>query len=319
METEEINSLLAKHFAKETDSAEELIVLEWIKSNPEEYLSLKILWADSHVAPHQQLFSPDKTWEKVAGQIGFDEQSSLPLVKRKKTSYWLAAASIIAIISIALFFYATSSVTLSTQLAEVKNITLSDGTLVTLNENSSLSYPRYFFSKRNIELEGEAFFEVKHDAERPFKVQTKQFLVNVLGTSFLVKSLENTITVNVKSGKVAVKNRLSKDQLTLLGGEGAQLVSGTLQKQTLRDENYLAWKTKELSFTDIPLGEVFRTLENYYHVRITTDGTNPLNCKVTTKFKNETLEDVLKELELLFGFNHKTKDNTVSISAITCR
>jgi transmembrane sensor len=280
---------------------------------------LKILWADSHVAPHQQLFFADKTWGKVASQISFGEQSSLPLVKRRKTSYWLAAASIIAIISIALFFYATSSITLSTQLAEIKNITLSDGTLVTLNENSRLRYPRYFLSKRNIELEGEAFFEVKHDAERPFKVQTKQFLVNVLGTSFLVKSLENTITVNVKSGKVAVKNRLSKDQLTLLGGEGARLVSGALQKQPLRDENYLAWKTKELSFTDIPLGEVFRTLENYYHVRITTDGTNPLNCKVTTKFKNETLEAVLKELELLFGFSHKTKDNTVSISAITCR
>lgn len=318
METEQINDLLAKHFAKETNAEEERIVLEWIKSNPEEYLSLKILWADSHDTPQQQLFSPDRAWDKVSGQIGSGEVS-VPIIKIRKRNYWMAAAAILVMVSAGLFFYANSSVTVSTQMTEIKNITLSDGSLVTLNENSRLSYPRYFFSKRNIELEGEAFFDVKHEVERPFKVQTKQFLVNVLGTSFLVKSFENTMIVNVKSGKVAVKNKLSKDQLILLGGEGAQLVSGTLQKQTLRNENYLAWKTKELSFTDIPLEEVFSTLENYYHVRIITDGTDPVNCKVTTKFKNETLEEVLKELELLFGFTHKIKDNTVSISAITCR
>ncbi|SHE48985.1 FecR family protein [Pedobacter caeni] len=326
METEQINSLLAKHFAKETNTEEELILLDWIKSNPEEYLSLKILWADSHVSGHQQLFSSDQAWRKVSRQINFEAQpdvsegqSYVSLVKSKKTSYWLAAASIVLIISAALFFYTTSAVTITTQLAEIKNITLSDGSTVTLNENSTLSYPRYFLSKRNIELDGEAFFEVKHDVKKPFVVHTKQFLVNVLGTSFLVNSSEKNRFVNVKSGKVAVKDKISNTQLVLLAGQGARLQSGTLQMERLNNENYLAWKTKELNFTDSPLKEVFSTLENYYHVRITPDNTGSLNCKVTSKFKNETLADVLKELQLLFGFNYKITDNQVSISAITCR
>lgn len=319
METEQINDLLAKHFAKETNAEEELIVLEWIKSNPEEYLSLKVLWADSHVATHQQLFSSDKAWTKVSGQIGAREDAVLPAVKVRTHSYWMSAAAVLVIMSAALFFYTTSPVTVSTQMAEIKNITLSDGSMVTLNENSKVSYPRYFISKRNIELEGEAFFEVKHEAERPFVVQTKQLVVNVLGTSFLVNSAKNKPFVNVKSGKVAVKNKLTEDHLVLIAGQGAGLLSGTLQKKQLNNENYLAWKTKELAFTDNPLKEVFTTLENYYHVKITTDHTDPLNCKVTTRFKNETLEGVLKELKLLFGFNYKITGNQVSISAIICR
>lgn len=320
MEREQINDLLAKHFAKETNTAEELIVLEWIKSNPEEYFSLKILWADSHVVQNQQLFSTDKAWVKVAGQISPNEKSTVSLAKRRYTSYWIAAASIVVIISVGLFFYATSSVTVSTKSAEVKNITLSDGSRVTLNENSRMSYPRYFFSKRNVELvEGEAFFEVKHSIKKPFVVHAKQFLVNVLGTSFVVNCTENTMFVNVKSGKVAVKNKQSNDHLILLGGQGARYVSRTLQKETLHNENYLAWKTKELTFTDSPLREVFPTLENYYHVKITVDTTDSLNCNVSTKFKNESLEGALKELQLYFKFNYKITGNEVSISGIICR
>lgn len=318
METEQINNLLAKHFAKETSAEEELIVREWIKKNPEEYLSMKVLWADSSVVPERQLFALETAWHKVEDKIGARNAPASSLKRYGKINYWIAAAAMLLITGTSIFFYITSLVTVTTQSNQVKNITLSDGTSIALNGNSTISYPRYFISKRDVNLDGEAFFDVEHDAKKPFVVHTKQLLVTVLGTSFLVNSSEKGMGVKVKTGKVAVKDELSKRRLVLLPGEGAQFVSGFLQKEILKNENYLAWKTKELVFKDIPLNEVFSTLENYYRVSIVTKGADSYTCKVTTQFKNESLDDVLKELSLLFGFNYQIKENKVSISGIMC-
>ncbi|KMQ66299.1 hypothetical protein ACM46_01760 [Chryseobacterium angstadtii] len=316
MDTEQINILLARHFANETTEEQELVLEKWIVDHREEYVALKILWADTHEITSPQLFPVDKAWEKTEQQIGsaLTEKGN---VRKKQSNYWIAAASIVLIMVSGLLYYFNSSVTVNTLANEIKKVSLHDGSIVTLNGNSEITYPRYFSSNREIELAGEAYFEVKHDAGKPFKVKSNQLLVQVLGTTFLVKNYGKAQHVYVNSGKVSVKDEQSGQSAILSANQAVSISNGTILKESA-NENYLAWKSGKLNFKDVPLQKVFTTLEDYYHVSIVVEDGYKGSCLLTSQFDRQPLNKVLEEMSRIFGFTYQLSGTKVTVSGVIC-
>jgi ferric-dicitrate binding protein FerR (iron transport regulator) len=191
----------------------------------------------------------------------------------------------------------------------INEYTLPDGTVVALNSNSKLVFPKQFKGNtREITIEGEAFFDVMPNPEKPFIINAGNAQVKVVGTSFNVLAYPEyeTVEVVVKTGKVQVTGKntdelAAEKQLYLIPGEKGILVvkNNVLEKTKNADPNYLAWKTHDFIFNEVPLNEVFKCLEKTYHVNI------------------EVLEPELKELKLNAQFDKKPIDFILNVVSLT--
>lgn len=316
MDTEQINILLARHFAGETTKEQEVVLEKWIVGHREEYVALKILWADTHEVSSPQLFPVDKAWEKTMQQIrpGVADKGR---GWGKHSNYWIAAASVVLVMVSGLMYYFNSSVTVNTMANEIKKVSLNDGSIVTLNGNSGITYPRYFSANRKIELTGEAYFEVKRDVKHPFRVKSNRLLVQVLGTTFLVKNSGKAQHVLVNSGKVSVKDEQSGQSTILVTCQAVSVSNGTMLMEPA-NENDLAWKSGKLNFKDVPLQQVFTALEDYYHISVIVENGYKGSCLLTSQFDRQPPEKVFEELSRIFGFTYKISGKKVTVSGITC-
>lgn len=160
--------------------------------------------------------------------------------------------------------------TLSTPRGGQYQVTLSDGTKVWLNAESKLHYP-YRFSKdiRNVELEGEAYFEVAHQKGAPFIVKTSKEKVEVLGTHFNVNSYQADInsTVALLEGKVKVSS--GADHATVLKpGQQSVMRRGKMEIQTINVDECVAWKNGEFMFNNETLENVMKKVARWYDLDI---------------------------------------------------
>jgi len=165
---------------------------------------------------------------------------------------------------------------ISTPKQVINEYALPDGSFVTLNSNSKLVYPKHFKGNtREVTIYGEAFFDVKPNPEKPFIINAGNARVKVVGTSFNVSAYPETETVEVvvKTGKVQVTNKNAEalsdaNQVFLIPGEKGTLFnkSSILEKSQNSNLNYLAWKTRDFIFNDMPLNEVFQCLAKIFHV-----------------------------------------------------
>ncbi|WP_264525543.1 FecR family protein [Flavobacterium sp. N502536] len=316
MDNQDINILLAKHFSGETKPEEEAVLMNWIKDNPDEYISLKIFFAESQQLDSPQLFDTNHAWERIAPHLSSTKGTVFQLYK--KYIYATAVAAVFILISTFTFLYANAEITVQTANGQVKSIELSDGSLVTLNDNSSITYKRFLWNNRTVSLKGEAFFEVEHDKSRPFSVNTGTLLVKVLGTSFVVKTTEKEKSVAVVTGKVNVTANPIQQTVILEKNQAVHYASNKLIKSDTADKNLLSWKTKSLSFENTPLQKAFEDIENCYHIKIQVEGKISDSCTVTANFKNESIKEIFEEFRLLFGLSYTQKGNTISVKNISC-
>jgi len=140
-----------------------------------------------------------------------------------------------------------------------------------LNKNSELHYPEAFATTdRRVQLEGEAFFDVQKNADKPFIINANHAEIKVLGTSFNVRALasEELIEVVVKTGKVLLSDTREHVEMIVNANEKARLrfPYGHIKKQPEKDMNELAWNTKVLLFKDTPVPEVVESLERLFNV-----------------------------------------------------
>lgn len=199
-------------------------------------------------------------------------------------------------------------------------ITLSDGSKVYLNSESSISYMSNFREERNLRLTGEAFFEVVTDSTKPFKVITGDVNTVALGTSFNINAYEDKkeILISLATGKIVVESLENEDEKHFVKpgeGIGYSLKSKQLAKREVDIEKVLQWKSGILQFESMPLQEVLVTLERWYGVKINIkdNGQIPVH-KCTGKFKpNEYLSNVLQALSHSIEFDYSINDKQVLI------
>ena len=155
-------------------------------------------------------------------------------------------------------------------LAETRTVSLPDGSTVTLNHYSSLSYPEKFKSdKREVKLNGEAYFEVNKNKKHPFIVQTETIDVQVLGTHFNVDAYQNNpdVKTTLLTGSVAVSNKSKSVRVILKPNEIAiyNKVEEKLTCKVLENvEDEISWRQGEFIFDDLPLQEIARELSNSF-------------------------------------------------------
>ena len=207
-------------------------------------------------------------------------------------------------------------------LAETRTLQLPDGTSVTLNHYSSLSYPEQFKSEnREVKLNGEAYFEVCKDTKHPFIVQTEDVNVQVLGTHFNVDAYSDNseVRTTLLSGSVAVSNKSNTIRMILKPNEMAiyNKVENKLTRQLVENSiDEISWRHGEFIFDNMPLQQIARELSNSYRTTIHIADSALLNYRITARFRNgETLEAILSVLHEAGYFNYSQDNKQIIITA----
>lgn len=184
-------------------------------------------------------------------------------------------------------------------------VVLPDGSKVWLNAESILKFPVPFQKNiRNVNLKGEAFFEVTKNEKKPFVVQSGDVKVKVLGTRFDCKAFEEdkTIEVILEEGKVALNSSTNnEDREAILKPGDHAVIEKTTGELKISNEDigkYIAWHQGKLVFANTPMSEVAQMLERWYGIEIVIKDKNILDYRFTTTFDNESIFNVIELLEL---------------------
>ncbi len=210
---------------------------------------------------------------------------------------------------------------ITTSSAERATVTLGDGSRVTLNAESKIIAPKHFDrNERVVEVEGQAYFEIKSDRSRPFYVRTEHTIVEVVGTSFDVRSYENerNVQVVVRNGTVEMRKSADDESLVLNAG-----YLGTYDRETAHLnishvddlENYFGWLDGRLTFIDKPIKEVLSDIERRYDITINTELAEGAleGQKLTADLKTRAIEDVMDVLQMSLGINYEIDGDHVLI------
>lgn len=242
---------------------------------------------------------------------------------RKPSFLFQAAAILIVLLSVgflAKVYILDAPEMILAESGEVpEDFTLPDGSLVHLNADSRISYPKKFRRNvRSVSMKGEVLFSVAHNPDKPFKVNiSDRATVEVLGTSFNINSrLENQrIGVQVVEGRVAFYTNEDEESRTILNkGDQAELKDGQIHLKAQADPNYLSWQTGVLYFRQSPIDEVVKQLEKHYRRRIILDKSIDEEITFTSTLDHQELNDVLEELSLVLELIITYNPDTIIIS-----
>lgn len=197
-------------------------------------------------------------------------------------------------------------------------VKLHDGTTVWLNARSTLRYPNQFGKERIVELDGEAFFEVKKDQGKPFVVSTEKLDIRVLGTHFNVYAYKgwNEFKTSLIEGSVQVYDRKDKSKyLSLEPNEQAELINNKLIKTTFDCKDFLLWKDGIYSFDDVAFSDIIKKLEFYYDIVIDINNHHLDTYKFSGKFRQrDGVESVLRTLQKVRYFRFVKDDELNKIT-----
>ena len=200
-------------------------------------------------------------------------------------------------------------------------VALPDGSVVSLNRNSSLTYTRSFGDEeRKVSLMGEAFFEVTDDERKPFIVAVNGAEVTVLGTKFNVRNHPDGVEVMVQTGLVKLSDESNTQSVHLEPGERGTYAKNTetIVKNTNDDINYLAWKTRKIVFESTRLKEVVDVIGKVYGVNLIISTNISPDCEVTVLFDNQSLDAVLAVLKSTLNLTYKKNDDKIEIIKAGC-
>ncbi|MDN5215543.1 DUF4974 domain-containing protein [Fulvivirgaceae bacterium BMA12] len=197
---------------------------------------------------------------------------------------------------------------------------LSDGSKIILNSYSKISFRHPFEEgKREVYLEGEAFFEIEKDENRPFRVFTQNMATTVLGTSFNVRAYPEDLDIRVSlaTGQVRIDN-LNKDIDTQILSPGEELIyvksKDTFQKSKFDLQEVLSWKDQILFFRNADEATVINRLEHWYDVEIEVLNKSPKPWAINASFDNRALESVLRTLSYSMDFDFTIDGKEVTIT-----
>ena len=315
MTQEEFNRLVDKYLAGNASPLEERIINDFFS-------------AQESKANLPQSKLSDEMWNAVENQIRNTRalrHSPSGHPKRSKRKKWVLISLVVSLVFgssawyiVALGWLSTHNVELlasTTSRGQKLIITMNDGSRVYLNSSSTLSYPATFPSdKREVFLEGEAFFEVIRNENSPFLIHSGNITTRVLGTSFNVNAFDaNNISVSVASGKVQVDvddasgttSNPSNSVVLLPDQQAIYQKQNGLTIARIDIERFIAWKNNTLHFEDASLQEVAVVLERWYNVTIEFDDPRIKKCRINGQYKDQTLNSVLKSIQYMYKINYE--------------
>lgn len=296
-------------------------VEEWLSASPENEKLLEQLYFTREVVRRvrvMQSVDPEQSLRRFKTQV-----HELDKKIRLRRMVWLvqrvAAVLFVPILVLSAYLWMQGGkkevrmLEVRTNPGVVSMFNLPDGSRVWLNSASSLKYPSDFVAdSREVELEGQGYFEVTHDASQPFIVHAGQeYKVEVLGTTFNVAAyadddliettlVEGSVNVHVQSvGGQELSRRIKPN-------EKATFTKTTrkLDVEAVNTDHETAWKNGEIIFRNHPMSQVLKVLSRHYHVKFMVKDSVVLNSIITAKFKNEQLPQVMEYLRLASGIKY---------------
>ncbi len=363
-----ISYLVSKKLTGEISEGETIELNHLLSNSPDLYDTIQLLeiaWSNNQ---HQEseIASIESLLKKISENPGEAAGSGIvaagyPIQKKKSRIWWAAAAAVAVLVTLSLYRYANTGdlaeepVTakekpvineVQTKPGSQTNIVLHDGTKVWLNADSKLTYATNFNGKtREVNLTGEAFFDVAPNKNKPFIIHTSKIVIRVTGTSFNVRSYpdEARVETSLIKGKVEVSLRNNPEKIFYLNPSEKLVLNDVISGKDKKNEIKLlsgavnvspgspeikriayysvdsipvetAWLNHQLVFSDESFREVANKMEKWYDIKIVFTSPALENIRFTGKFENETIGQALQALQIIGRFRYDINDKTVIIS-----
>lgn len=327
-------TLLARYLSGECPE-EKANIDKWIESDPENerlYLMLKTAW-ETRESP-QSAADIDRIWLNVEKKAGIrtapnlkisknDSKSDRRLLNLSPKQFRLFRGAAILIIALGLSLLAgkladilpfkakNDLITVAVERGRQHELKLSDGSNVLLDAGSSFKYPREFDSeKREVYLEGEAYFDVSSEPGNPFIVYVHDAQIRVLGTKFNIRGwgAEKDVRVVVEEGSVSLKSIESIEGDSVVIGEGQLSILSPSRPPTeprsVDVSKYLGWMHDEIFFEDTPLLDILAQLERWYDLEFVLPDSSIGSERLSIHIRKKSLDDILDLLSALTGLSY---------------
>jgi len=342
--------LLARYLSRECTTQEYIEVESWLRISEEHVEQLKSyerIWVDAQQLNKLDIeFDSALDWSVLQNRIeaedlSVEEQTPILITSRatalnRNISYFSRIAAILSLVFLVGFYGSQFFVQVPTEqneavLKEISmkkgqrgSVTLSDGTLVSLNSESSITLPDRFKSDvREVYLNGEAFFEVAKNEEKPFKIYVNGTVIEVLGTSFAVRAFpdDESVRTTVVEGLVSFRSQdedISEGVLLSAGDLGEfNLKRKKISKEFIENlDPYISWKEGYLTFEQASMTEVRKQLERKYDIEVVFEDSNIEFLELTAELKSRSLRNVLETISLSLGLEFELDQEIVRFKNI---
>lgn len=321
------DDLLVKYMLNEAMPGEALQVKDWLEANDTNrkyYEHFKLIWDESQTLAANITVDENAAWEKFKARIQQPVTEKVSKAKTVRFSFirkvQIAAAMLLLAVGL---WWVYNTVNKPGVIAMIDKQsfsntlidTLSDGSIVTLNKNTTVSYPSSFNAKtRTVKLKGEAFFKVTPDKAKPFIVDAGDVTVTVVGTAFNVKNYDSATQVIVESGIVKVSKgdqsiQLYKGEQVLIKNDNAPL-----KKTIVKDSLYNYYRSKQIICNNTPLHDVIETINQAYDSHIILDDDALKQLRLSTTFKDESLETVIDVIQQTFNLRVRQQGDSIILN-----
>lgn len=317
-----MDELLVKYLLQEATPEEKKQVEKWLAesdANKKQLAQLEQLWMESRKIAAASETDEQEAWLRFKQRTN-EPRKETPVVNFQRRIPYVRIAAILAMLITGgwllkqyVFKDNPPAMAVVETQQMVKADTLADGSVVTLNKNSGISYSKTFTKNktRSVELKGEAFFEVKPDKEKPFLVLANGVEIKVVGTSFNVKSMQGHTEVTVKTGIVEVSR--NGKTIRLAAGEQTTIPSTdtVLTKTKVPDQLYDYYQSREFVCDNTPLWRLVEVLNDAYGSEIVIGRKEIRNLRLTTTFTNASLDSILAIVAETFQLQIQKKNNQI--------
>ena len=335
MHDREKSRLLSKLFSEELNIEEKIKLDEWLSQSEENVVyknDLQRIWdlSGNYIPSFES--NPESGFAKFKQRTRLlsDQKNSPGVIRLRPGRLLIRVAAVFLLLFVATFLIKPEifmgKKTLYASADVIETSILSDGSRIWLNKGSILKYSRNFGGlSRDVFLQGEAFFNISHDSERPFKVKTEDALITVLGTSFNVRVDEEmrSTSVDVKMGRVEVESLKSGKNVIVKAGESAifNVLDDSFDHHVSLTTNADSWLDNTFSFNATPLKLVFSDLSRHFGINFNIVNKEVEECLFTSgEFQNENLSEIIEVLEGAFPLKiFKEKENHYKVQGSTCK
>ncbi len=323
------SELILKHLSGHSSDEEIEQLTKWVNENAENEnqfaeMQNSYIFLASTLSPDNQ----KSAFNEIINQINNKKEKKSISVKR---IYSIAASILLPVLlgGFAWFYQWTSSSNEPELFTEIvappkhnTQITLPDGTQVWLSPESKLKYGQNYGRKiRNVILDGEGYFEVTKNQEKPFTVETGHLKVKVLGTSFNLEAYSNEpmVRTTLVRGSLQIESELISKEVLLSPGDrvSVDVNSRQLTSEKVNTEIYRLVKDGMIIFKRNTLSEVCRKLERWFMIPVEFNGTDNQDLLFTAKFQDESVEKILKILNLTIPINYQILNEKIVIKQKT--
>lgn len=322
------DELLIRFLLNEATTAEKISINKWLDESPanRKYFSqFEKIWLSSKNLASSAEVNEDQAWLKFKEltlrtlQQPLSAQVETPVLPLKRNYGWLKIAAMLLLVAGLWTTYNLFIAPAYTDLASNNQVItekLPDGSEITLNKNSKISYARNFAKHRSLKLtQGDVFFQVAHDKSHPFVIEIQKVSVTVVGTSFNIKHLNRQTEVIVETG--IVKVQIGKEEIELRKGEKVLIAANSshLAKAQSTDELYNYYRTQLFIARNTPLSSLIATLNEAYGAEVILSSPTLKNKTITTTLKGQaSLDQNLKYIAFTMDLTISRNQNQILLS-----